>query len=1236
MLINNYIDRFKFLVVAVILLLSAVMVESNFFEQHFNESKAQAFKTVLINKDVSANLLMNEIATICFQPNSFPSLEKLSTDRKNYLTSHGVSFLVYKSKQCLYWSSNSFYFPSLYDSSYFAKPVVFIDNIWYYVKQKTITDNTIVILITLKTQFPYQNKLLINEFQSDFNVPTSVKITTTPHKGSYNITDKQGHYLLTLTNNFEQQTNIFTRNFAIILYFVSFMVLIYFMGNYLKKIRKFWIVDITNLGFLIFYLGMRWLMITYHFPFIFKFVPLFDSQYYALSERFPSLGDLLIDSMFLWHFSNQLQKQLQKAVFYRYNRTLGKVMDHVLPLLISCYGIFILFCIKSLVVDSNINFEAHKVLDISNMSIFGYLIMAILIFSFVLVTNGFVYSLSRRYDFKLGLLMFLPGFVVSSLLLINENVFFVLKISLLILTFFLVIFAIHYRYKNTISFSIKVLLLFISSVYITLSVDYYLEAKHLGIKKIYASNLANEQDILTEQLIRESEQKIIADSSLTQFMKSPLGKENSINKYLRNKYFGGFLNKYRLETTICGNSNDFKTENKIDNCENYFKHIAYGNGKPVANCNYFFATNTDGSISYFNSFTYNKNSGEIKLFIELKSRLMTEELGYPELLINEKNIPKNIYKEYSFARYKNDKLVNQQGEYRYSLSSEIPQDSLPEYSIHHYNDFVHLYYKVPNGDGIVIIISAPETTLIQILISISYVFLFFFLLLMFMEFATAAMNQNLGIQLNFKGKIQASFIGVLVLSLVLIGISMIYLNLDHYKATQYEHVNDKLQSILVDLEQYAERKDPLNPDMNENLTFKLTRMSNIYFTDINLYDLKGNLITSSRMEIYDLGLVGPKINIDALSALSIKKQTIYENIEKVGELEYLSAYAILKNKDNEPIAYLNIPYFTKQNTVTQRLSSLIVAFINIYVLLIVIATLIGVFISNKITQPLLILKEKIRHIKLRGKNENIEWESNDEIGSLINDYNRMVRELSASAEKLAENEREMAWREMAKQIAHEIKNPLTPMKLNIQLLTRAWDAKTENFEERLKKVSEILLDQIDNLAATATEFSNFAKISISHSEPVNIIDRLDHCIDLFSNEQDVLFIKKYNSADHCVITIDKDKLNRVFINIIKNAIQSISREKQAIIIIDVISKTNKAIISITDNGSGINEETQKYLFKPNFTTKTGGSGLGLAIVKNIVQSFNGNIRFETKEGIGTTFYIEFEIPSPETQTNHYE
>jgi two-component system, NtrC family, nitrogen regulation sensor histidine kinase NtrY len=1224
LLINNYIERFKFLGIALILLLSAIMVESSFFEQHFNESKAQRFRNVLIRKDENATILLNEIAKRCQTTAAFSEIENLYTDKSNYNNRHGVSFIVYKSQQSFFWSNNSFYFPSIYDSSFFSKPVIFIDHTWFYIKSKAIPNYNIIVFIAIKDEYPYQNKLLTNEFHDDFTISPTVKISTVHLKNGFVITDKNGKYLMSLSRYWARNTNVFQRNFAVALYFLSFMMIIFFMGNYLKKFRTLWIADFTNVGFLLFILLFRWLMVHYRFPFIFRIVPLFDSQYFAYSERFPSLGDLLIDVMFLWYFVNQLHKRFKQGLIFRYNKKVGKVLVYIMPVLISMYGFWVDLCIKRLVVDSNINFEAHKVLDISNMSIFGYLIMAILVYTFVLAAHGFIYSLSKRYDFKTGLLIFLPGFVVSVLMLIKENPFFVMRISALLLTFFLVLFAVNYRYKNEFSFSLKVLVLIISSIFITLSVDYYLEAKHFGIKKIYAQNLANEQDELTEQMIRESEQKIRIDNVLKNYMHSPFDKEDIINKYLRNKYFGGFLNKYRLETTICGNSGLFKNENQIGNCDNYFKQFIFQKGKPLNNCNFYFLNNQDGSISYVDSLTFVNKENTIKLYIELKSRLLTEELGYPELLINEKNRPKNIFKEYSFARYKNGKLVNQQGNYKYSLSSEKAQNVTVEFTLFTFNNYDHLFYNIPNSDGMVIVVSAPETTLIQILISISYVFLFFFLLLMCMEFASAAMNQSLTLRLNFKGKIQASFIGVLVLSLILIGISMIYLNLDQYKVTQYEHVNDKLQSILVELEQYSERRNPLDPNMNETITFKLTRLSNTYFTDINLYDLQGNLITSSRMEIYNQGLIGPKMNIDALSALSERKQTIFENIERIGELEYLSAYAVLKNKDNEPIAYLNIPYFTKQDTVSQRLSSLVVAFINIYVLLIVIATLIAVFISNKVTQPLFILKEKIRHIKLRGKNENIEWESNDEIGGLINDYNRMVRELSASAEKLAENEREMAWREMAKQIAHEIKNPLTPMKLNIQLLNRAWDTKSDDFDDRLKRVSQTLLEQIDNLAATATEFSNFAKISHTHSEPINLIERIEHCIELFSNEQDIRFTKNYNNYTELIIHIDKDKLNRVFINIIKNAIQSIPKDKEGVIVIDVKSSENKITTQITDNGTGINIETQKHLFEPNFTTKSSGSGLGLAIVKNIVQSFNGRIWFETQEGVGTSFFIEFD------------
>ena len=567
MLINKYIERFKFLGIAIILLLSAVMVESNFFEQHFNQSKAERFQNVLNRKIDGSALIIYQIEKLCSGSDPFAMLDTFYLEKKQLLEKHGISFIVYRDSNCLYWSDNSVYIPRKYIPSFFSRSITFIDHGWFYINRKNFQNFNIIVLLNIKTEYPYQNKLLPNEFQSDFSIAPSVKISPKNSQYGFSVSDRSGKFLFSLSNNKDRNTNVFQRNFAVILYFLSFMTIIFFMGNYLKKFRRLWIADLTNLGFFIFIFVIRWLMVSYRFPFIFRIVPLFDPQYFALSERFPSLGDLLIDSMFLWYFIYQLHHRLKHGLLFRYNQRVGRILVFILPLLICIFGFFVDLCIKSLVVDSNINFEAHKVLDISNMSIFGYIIMAILIHCFVMVSYGFIYSVSKRYDFQSGLLIFLPGFIVSLLIMINENVFFVLRISVLMLILFIVLFAVNYKNKGDFSFTFKVLVIFISSIFITLSIDYYFQSKQIGIKKIYAQNLADEHDVLTDQMIRETEIRLQNDNTLQTYMNEPSNKEDIINKYLRNKYFGGFLNRYRLETTVCGNSSYFIPENNTNNCE---------------------------------------------------------------------------------------------------------------------------------------------------------------------------------------------------------------------------------------------------------------------------------------------------------------------------------------------------------------------------------------------------------------------------------------------------------------------------------------------------------------------------------------------------------------------------------------------------------------------------------------------------------------------------------------------
>ena len=261
-------------------------------------------------------------------------------------------------------------------------------------------------------------------------------------------------------------------------------------------------------------------------------------------------------------------------------------------------------------------------------------------------------------------------------------------------------------------------------------------------------------------------------------------------------------------------------------------------------------------------------------------------------------------------------------------------------------------------------------------------------------------------------------------------------------------------------------------------------------------------------------------------------------------------------------------------------------------------------------------------LKLGKKNELIEWNRNDEIGSLVNEYNKMILQLENSAEKLAQNERESAWREMAKQVAHEIKNPLTPMKLSIQMLERSIKDKRDDVNELSLKVSKTLVEQIDNLAQIATQFSQFAKISSAHAELFNLIDLLENVTSLYAEQNPSIKIELIKYDNKVLVFADKNQFLSVFNNLILNAIQAIPEYVEGKIVMEEKIIENKINITISDNGCGIDEDKIERIFEPNFTTKSSGTGLGLAIAKAIIQNIDGEISVKTKSKIGTIFTIK--------------
>jgi nitrogen fixation/metabolism regulation signal transduction histidine kinase len=331
------------------------------------------------------------------------------------------------------------------------------------------------------------------------------------------------------------------------------------------------------------------------------------------------------------------------------------------------------------------------------------------------------------------------------------------------------------------------------------------------------------------------------------------------------------------------------------------------------------------------------------------------------------------------------------------------------------------------------------------------------------------------------------------------------------------------------------------------------------------------------------------------------------------------AYWCFSDDYGRPLALVGMLY-EKKEVEKAKLWNFMKEIGTTYIVLFILAAGIAFLITRDFTKSLSKLSESINHLKLGKKNETLEWKSNDEIGQLIQEYNRMLFQLGASADKLAQQERETAWREMAQQVAHEIKNPLTPMKLRLQHLQRSWQDNPEEFQTRLNDFVQSMTDQIDTLSHIAQEFSNFAKMPQSVNERLNLQDIVKSVLTTFENENQTISFHQ-NNTNTAFIFGDKSQVIRVLNNLITNAIQSIPTERSKKISLGLRFSEKHVTIKITDNGNGISPEISKRIFMPNFTTRSTGSGLGLAMVKSIVTQMNGKVAFRTQVDKGSSFFV---------------
>ena len=715
----------------------------------------------------------------------------------------------------------------------------------------------------------------------------------------------------------------------------------------------------------------------------------------------------------------------------------------------------------------------------------------------------------------------------------------------------------------------------------------------------FAEVIADESDYDFESAATIFIEKIKNDQNVNGWFENIIPSDDSIFNYLKIQYFNQIelLKDYTTTFAVCDNETLIKLDDDTEViCNDWFVNLLDKNDKTVINDNLVLVDDPTTDTYYLIAIDF---PGNHSIFLEF----------YKDKNIN--RFATDNLKNYSFSIYKNNILDYKFGNYLYpnSLKNFISQDD----GIHKGNRYKHLILNVLNHNKTVVVTIEYERWL-RFVAPFSIIFfallLSYFLYLYFYEGRTYFHK-------SFHGKMQITILLTLTLSFFIVGfVSFLFLNNNIKKKTeitQYKQANiirNRLETTILDENSLTNNE-------------YLHGLAEIFICDINIYDLDGNLINSTLGDHAHEGDY-QTINDNAYKTICGEGAGYLMQTEFYGDEKCSSYYFPILDKNNELIAVLNVPYFNSDSEYDDRISNFIINYINIIIILLCITSIIMILITRKTLKPLKIIEEQMGKINLEGNNEPINFEGHDEIGALVQQYNNMCQQLEIAANKLARNERENAWREMARQVAHEIKNPLTPMRLNIEYLQMLWERKDPNFEANFKETLNSLLEQIETLSKIATAFSNYAKLPENTPISFDLSELLKSTIKLYDVEKNISITLIYNEKEEWPLFADRNNLGRVFGNIIKNAIQAIGSDKGHIeVTLNKLRERYK--VQISDNGCGIKDEDKNKVFFPNFTTKSSGMGVGLSVSQNIVQAMGGNITFSSKVGIGTVFIIDIPI-----------
>jgi two-component system, NtrC family, nitrogen regulation sensor histidine kinase NtrY len=1134
------------------------------------------------------------------------------------------------------------------DGNYFMH----LSNGYYFVQKKTIDPVKEPILafgmILIQSDFYVETQYLTDRLA--FGNGADRRVGLSPGPTEYPVKDVHGQHAFYLSkkgvgavpyNNF----------FTIILRLGAVLFLFLFFdrfADYVARRKGAWVSIGVLAGSLVLFR-----FITYVYPSILNLrqFALFDPAIYGSNAIQRSLGDLFVNSaLFCWVilFAWSKLRNTNDPVS-GFPRPVKWAVGVISVCLLIGSTLLLASIIRSMVADSKISFDVTDFFSLNEYTVVGFIVLACLTLSYYYFTQllfRFSFSLFAGQSYMVYFVIALAGLLYLTARSGTESILFYLPVL-----FWLIIYTLLVNWQgpllNRLRVNIAGILFWIFIFSVSISAIMLTENRKAewNRRKTNVERLVENTDPSLERMLNIALGYLNNDFLKNNFDRFRDPEENIVFRdSLIKVNYQRYINAYDTRLYVY-DSSDVSVNNSDGTSYAALNTVLSVLSKPANQPGLYYYEKAFDKITYITKRVVTDDSGRKmgSVFIISDPRDYKSEALLPELFKQFKQADPENSPTYSYAIYNDTSLVSFST--KYPFHTTITRDEVPvvEFERRKNGNYDEVWYRATNRKTIVM--ARKKDTLIETITLFSYIFCSFLFLVLFVELLTAVLKIAAGdmrvkklLQWNIRSQVHGTIILISVLSFLIIGIATISFFISRYNRNNNDKLSrtmkimvNEMQKKLIDHSVFDDVLPIYDSVSYKSLQQLVDEVSDIHGVDVNVYNPRGGLQVSSQPHIYNKGVLSKKMNPVAYYHLNYLREVQHVQEERIAELSYFSIYAPVRDERGKIYAYLNIPYFASRPELNQEIANFLVTIINLNAFIFLTAGLIALFIANRITRSFSFISHKMQEVNLGKMNEEIVWNRDDEIGELVKEYNKMVAKLGESAKALAKSEREGAWREMARQVAHEIKNPLTPMKLSLQYLQKSINNNQSNIKELTTNVANTLVEQIDHLSKIAADFSQFANIGIINVEVFDLHDVINSLKELYRSDEHVQF--DWNPVNENVrIKADKTQMNRLFTNLFANAVDACKgNETCRIQVNEELDRENNIIrVSITDNGEGIPPEMESRIFVPNFTTKSSGTGLGLAMCKGIVEQAKGKIWFETERGNGTTFHVELPVMELET------